>query len=84
MAGKLMKMTIGPPPLEDLYIFKNDEMGRISRQIYTDISQADIPLRDWYLGYDENGLLVSKSIPVSESKKRPMFEFQYDTQKRLV
>ncbi len=52
--------------------------------MYKSQLEGDSPLRDWYYGYNSDGLLVSKSIPISDTQKEVMFEYRYDSQKRLV
>ncbi|WP_026969785.1 hypothetical protein [Algoriphagus terrigena] len=82
-AGQISKISLGSNP-GLFYLFEYDEKGRISRQVYVAEDQYDTPFRDWYFGYDEGGLLISKSVPVSNTERRPMFEYRYDTKKRLV
>jgi hypothetical protein len=70
--------------LAEIYIFEYDSLGRVKRQLYKSQIDGDSPLRDWYYGYNSDGLLVSKSIPISNTEMGVMFEYRYDAQKRLI
>ncbi|WP_373521694.1 RHS repeat domain-containing protein [Aquiflexum sp.] len=83
--GQVVKVNLGGNlQLAEIYIFEYDSMGRVKRQLYKSQIEGDSPLRDWYYEYNSDGLLVSKSIPISDTQKEVMFEYRYDAQNRLV
>jgi hypothetical protein len=83
--GQVEKVILGGNlQLAEIYIFEYDSLGRVKRQLYKSQIEGDSPLRDWYYGYNSDGLLVSKSIPISNTEMGMMFEYRYDAQKRLI
>jgi YD repeat-containing protein len=83
--GQVSKMTLGGNlELAEIYLFEYDSLGRIKRQLYKSQIEGDSPLRDWYYGYNSDGLLVTKSVPYSDTEMGVMFEYKYDEQKRLI
>jgi hypothetical protein len=83
--GLLEKVILGGNlQLAEIYIFEYDSLGRVKRQLYKSQIDGDSPLRDWYYVYNSDGLLASKSIPISNTEMGVMFEYRYDAQKRLI
>lgn len=67
------------------YQFYYNEIGKISRQVWSSFYPEDSPIRDWHYIYDEEEKLIYKSIPTyPEGELRPMFIYLYDDQGRQI
>jgi len=83
---QLKKITFGPQiSLQEGYRFYYDEQGRIQRQVWMVFTQPNSSIRNWHYVYNEDGKLITKSIPTSlAGELTPMFEYTYDSQGRLI
>jgi hypothetical protein len=83
---QLEKITFGPQiSQQEGYQFYYDEQGRIQRQVWMVFTQPNSTIRDWHYVYNDYEKLIAKSIPTAPAGElRPMFEYTYDSEGRLI